>query len=101
MRGQLLGLVLGEVFVLVAEGVGGFGSGGDDLVGRELAAIGDRCLALRLVARLGRQVFDLADDRLAAKDLAEDDVFAVQVWGRYGGDEELGAIGACRSSRDG
>lgn len=36
---------------------------------------------------------DPADDALAPDDSAKDDVLAVQVWCRYRGEEELGAVG--------
>lgn len=47
-----------------------------------------------LVAGGGLEVLDLAHDALAVDDLSEDDVLLVEVGGRDGGDEELGAVGS-------
>ena len=92
-------LVFGEVFVGVAGRVGGFRRGGVGFVAGELSAVGYCYVFGWLVAALGGEVLDLADDGFAVQDLAEDDVFVVQVGGCDGGDEELRAIGSYKSSQ--
>jgi len=44
---------------------------------------------------LGGQILDFADDGFTGEDFAEDDMFAVKVGGGDGGNEKLGAVGAC------
>jgi len=100
VQGVLVGvLVLGEVLVLVAEGVGGLGLGLKSAVAGELTAVGDDGVLLGLVAALGGEVLDLADDGLAADDLAEDDVLAVKMGCGDSRDEELRAVGAWKGAK--
>lgn len=94
--GELLAGVFGEVFVLVAGGVCGAGFGVEGFGGVELAAGDDGYFLVGLVAGLDGEVFDFADEGFVGEDFAEDDVFAVEVGGWDGGDEELGAVGAWR-----
>jgi hypothetical protein len=50
---------------------------------------------LGLVALCG-EIFDLSDNGLAVDDFAEDDVFAVEMGGWDGCNEELGAVSTCK-----
>lgn len=90
---ERLGAVLGEVLVGVAHGVGLLHVGSEGGVALELTTVGDEGFLLGLVAGLGRQVLDLANDGLAVEDFAKDNVLVVEVGGGNGGDEELGAVG--------
>jgi hypothetical protein len=57
----------------------------------ELSALGNLDCLDRLVAGTLGDVLDLVNDIIALKDLAEDNVAAVEPAGDDGGDEELGA----------
>lgn len=59
----------------------------------KLAALDNLHSGLRLVARHLGNVLDLVDDVVALKDLAEDDVPAIEPGCDGGGNEELGAVG--------
>jgi hypothetical protein len=95
---ESVGAVFGEVLVGVAKGVGLLHVGSDGGVTLELAAVGNESLLCGAVAGLGGKVLDLSNDGLAVKDLSEDDMLAVEVRGRNGGYEELGAVGVWRGN---
>lgn len=59
----------------------------------ELSALGDLDCLYGLVASSLGDVFDLLDNLVSLKNLAEDDVAAIEPAGDDGGDEELGAVG--------
>jgi hypothetical protein len=88
-----VGAVLREVLVRVAESIRLLHIGSEGRIASELAAVGNEGLLCRTVAGLGGKVLDLADDRLAVKNLSEDNVLAIEVRGRHGGYEELRAVG--------
>lgn len=91
--GEVRALVLGEVLIGVAQGVTGGARGGVVAVAsQELAAVGDGGGLLGPVTRLGAEVLDLPDYGLALDYLAKHHVLVVEVRGRDGGDEELGAV---------
>ena len=83
-------LVLGVVLVHIA--VAGRRRAQRRVVWRELAAVGDDARLDGHVPARGLGVLDRADHGLAADDLAEDDVLAVEVRRRVAGDEELRAV---------
>ena len=78
--------------VLVHVAIGGHGLREGWVLGRELAAVHDDARLDGHVAARRLGVLDRADDGLAADDLAEDNVLAVEVRRRVAGDEELGAV---------
>ena len=84
-------LVLRIVFVHIAVARRGLVQRG--VVLRELPAVHNDARLDGHVPARGLGVLDRAHDRLAADDLAEDDVLAVEVRRWDGGDEELGAVG--------
>jgi len=85
-------LILREVFKGVAGRVGNFLCGFVVVFACELAAVDDGGIVDGLVAALGLEILDLADDALAVDDFAEDDVLVVEMGCRDGGDEELRAV---------
>jgi hypothetical protein len=60
----------------------------------ELAAVGDGYILLWLVAALGGEILNLADDRFTSENLTKDDVLPIEVWSWDCSNEELGAVGA-------
>jgi hypothetical protein len=87
-------LIFGEIFVSIASGIGCSLVSGLSLVACELAAVCYDDVFGGLVATLGGEVLDFADDGLAVQDFAENDMFPVEMGGWDRGDEELGAVGA-------
>ena len=85
-------MVLREVFKGVAGCVRNFLSGFVVVFARELAAVDDGGIVEGLVAALGLEILNLADDALAVDDFAEDDVLVVKMGCRDRGDEELRAV---------
>jgi hypothetical protein len=59
----------------------------------ELAAVGDSYILLWLVAALGGEILNLADDRFTSENFTKDDVLPVEVWSWDCSYEELGAVG--------
>ena len=59
---------------------------------RQLAALFDNHVQYWLFRIRGLQFLDESNDLHAAHNLAEDDVLAVEVWRRNGGDEKLRAV---------
>jgi hypothetical protein len=92
--GLFCSIILGEVFVLIAVGIGGLDVSRKGFLARELTAVGNDDISCGLVA-LGGEVLNLADDGLSAQNFAKYNVLAVEVGGWNRRDEELGAIGAC------
>jgi hypothetical protein len=74
---ELLADIFRKVFVLVAGGVRGFLVSYFGFGTGELAAGGYGYVFCGLVAALGGEVFDFADEGFAGEDLAEDYVLAV------------------------
>jgi hypothetical protein len=92
--GDVLALVLREVFVWVSSAVGNLLSGLCVFFTSEFTTVDDDAFLVGLVVGAAGCVLDGANDALAAKDLSEDNVLSVKVRSGNGGDEELGAVGA-------
>ena len=91
----LLQLVVGEVLVSVSGCVGLLpGELFERHTGGHFTAVCDGTLPCGLVLVSNGCVLHLPDNALAANNLAEDHVLAVQVGCGHGGDEELAAVGA-------
>jgi len=43
---------------------------------------------------LSLEILDFSNNAFSAEHLSEYHVLAIEMWSRYGGDEELGAVGA-------
>lgn len=77
LNSECLVCILGEILILVASSIRGFGVCGLGFGAFELAAIGDGYIFCRLIAAFGGEVLDFANDGFAGEDFAEDDVLAV------------------------
>ena len=69
------------------------------VIRRELAAVCNDARVDRDVSARGLGVLHRANYGLAAEDLAEDDVLAVEMWRRVASDEELRAVRVCARVR--
>jgi hypothetical protein len=91
---NVLTMVFREIFVWVAGAVGNLLGSLVVCLASELTTVDNGAFTVGLVAGADRCVLDGADNALAAKNLAEDNMLSVKVGSRYGGDEELRAISA-------
>jgi hypothetical protein len=92
--GDILTLVLREVFVRVSGAVGDLLGGLVVFLTSEFTTVNNDAFLVGLVVGAAGCVLDGANNALAAEDLSVDNVLSVKVGSGNGGDEELGAVGA-------